>query len=407
LTFRLPSPVFSSTALDAPVSTTNPPPAESPLSTSEPTGLTPGGGKPTSFLRRHGFKTALSIALAIGFVWVLRRGGLPIFPERGVGTHWQRFVHALSDVRWDLYALHVGLLLVLHTFRAVRWRHLLHPIAPDVSNKRVLAASWIGFTAILLLPLRAGEIVRPYLIRDGKKISLSAALGTMGAERVIDGLVVTLVLAGALVFVPKLDPLPQSFGELHIPVAAIPAAGYVALVIFVCAFVAMAVFYFARDFARRLVHATIGRINEKLGERLARIVEGIASGLHFLAGARHAVPFLLETLAYWTLNATMMWVLGLACGLPMTFGIACSVMGVLAVGILVPAGPGLFGAFQAATYGALAMYFSPSMITDQGAVYVFLLYATQFVWGLIAAGVGTALDPKMWKRAEATVQQVA
>jgi uncharacterized protein (TIRG00374 family) len=374
----LPSPAFSSTALDQP-----------PVDAPKP--------KPTSFLRRHGVKTVFSIVIALAFAWVLRRGGLPLIPSAA----------SFAKVRWDLFALHVAMLVVLHTVRAVRWRHLLHPIAPDVSNKRVLAASWIGFTAILLLPLRAGEIVRPYLIRDGKKISLSAALGTMGAERVIDGLGVTLVLAGALVFVPKLDPLPKTFGELKIPVAAIPAAGYVALAVFVCAFIAMAVFYFARDFARRLVHATIGRINAKLGDRIAQIVEGIASGLHFLADARHAIPFVLETMVYWSMNAAMMWVLGLACGLPMTFGIACAVMGVLAVGILVPAGPGLFGAFQAATYGALAMYYAPDVITGQGAVYVFLLYATQFVWNLIAAGIGAAIDPKMIKSAETTVQQVA
>lgn len=346
-----------------------------------------------SFMRRHGFKTIASLVIALLFAYGLNRAGLKLFPTR----------EQLADVRWGWVALHVMMLMTLHVIRALRWRHLLRPIAPEVSSRRVLAASWLGFFAILMLPLRAGEIVRPWLIRDGKKVTMSAALGTMGAERVIDGLVVTAVLAGALVFVPRLDPLPSSIGNLNIPVATIPAMGYAALGVFVCAFGAMAVFYFARDFARRMVHATIGRVSDKLGQRVAGIVEGIASGLHFLAGPRYAVPFMAETLAYWGLNGVLMWTLGIACGLPMGFGHACAVMGVLAVGILVPAGPGLFGAFQAATFGALAMYFPASIVMGKGSVYVFLLYSIQFVWHIVAAGLASALDPGMLRRGEQVI----
>ncbi len=346
-----------------------------------------------SFLRRHGVKTVASIVLAILFAWGLERAGLRLVPK----------AEQLRAVRWGWVAVHVALLMTIHVIRAVRWRHLLRPIAPEIGMRRVLAASWLGFFAILMLPLRAGEIVRPWLIRDGKRVTMSAALGTMGAERVIDGLVVTGVLAGALLFVPRLDPLPRSIGELNIAVATLPALGYGALALFVAAFGAMALFYFARDFARRMVHATIGRVSERLGERVAGIVEGIASGLHFLGAPRYALPFLGETVAYWGINAVLMWTLGFACGLPMSFGHACAVEGVLAVGILVPAGPGLFGAFQAATFGALAMYFPPSVVMGPGSVYVFLLYTVQFVWHIVAAIIAAALDPAMLRRGEQVV----
>ncbi len=343
-----------------------------------------------SFWRRHRVKTIASLVIAAAFAITLRRGGLPLLPPSSV---WK-----LVDFRW--VGVHFGCLLVVHFLRALRWRHLLRPIAPAIRRRTVLAASWVGFTAILLLPLRAGEVVRPWLIRDGKRVTMSSALGTMGAERVIDGLIVTLVLAGALGLVPRLSPLPDHVGNLKVPVAAIPAAGYVALFVFVAAFGAMAVFYFARDFARRLTRATVGLVSPRLADKLASIVEGIAEGLHFLAGPRYAIPFLLETFTYWAINACGMWALGIACGLQMSFGHACAVMGVLAVGILVPAGPGLFGAFQVATYGALAMYFSPELVTYQGSAYVFLLYAVQFVWHLVAAALAFVIDPTVWSRAE-------
>lgn len=338
----------------------------------------------TRILQRHGLKILVSIVIALAFIWALRRGGLPILPSRVL----------FASVRWEWVALHVLLLMGVHTIRAARLRHLLYPLDSSIKISRVFYASWIGFFAILMLPLRAGEVVRPYLIRDRKNISMSAALGTMGAERVIDGLIVTLVLAFALFFVPRLDPLPSSFGNLKIPVAAIPTAGYMSLILFVGAFIAMTFFYVAHDFAQKLVMLTLGRIHQGLGKKVGRILEGIANGLHFLAGPRYAIPFLIETLAYWILNALGMWALGIGCGLSMNFGHACAVMGVLAVGILVPAGPGLFGAFQAATYGALAMYFSPTIVTDQGAVYVFLLYIIQFIWHILAAIIALRFKPK-------------
>ena len=48
-----------------------------------------------------------------------------------------------------------------------------------------------------------------------------------------------------------------------------------------------------------------------------------------------------------------MWILARGCGIEnISIVQAFVVMGVLGVGILVPAGPGLFGAFQASTYAA-------------------------------------------------------
>ncbi|GAC1394280.1 MAG: hypothetical protein NVSMB47_02980 [Polyangiales bacterium] len=387
----MPPPLVSSTALETLATET--PPAE-PSEPSEPRStLGSAAGPRPSFLRRYWLKTLVSLALAVLIAWGLKRSGFDVRPPSGA---------AFSRVSWSLYGLHVVILVVLHLFRAMRLRHLLHPIAPDFPNRRVLAAQWISFTAILLLPLRTGEVVRPYLLRDGKRITMSAAVGTTGAERVVDGLVVTILLAVTLLFVPHLEPLPKTIGDAKIPVAAIPVLGFTMLGVFTILFAGMAFFYFQPAFSRRMVLATVGRVSPRIGDKLAGILAGIADGLHFLSGPRHAVPFMAETLVYWALNATMMWVLGLAVGLSMTFGHACAVMGVLAIGILAPAGPGLYGVFQAATWGGLAMYFAPALILGKdspGGVYVFLLYGTQFVWNLVAAAFSAAIDPAMMRRA--------
>jgi len=68
------------------------------------------------------------------------------------------------------------------------------------------------------------------------------------------------------------------------------------------------------------------------------------------------------------------------------------VMGVLGVGILVPAGPGLFGAFQWSMYAALAMFFADELVLGPGAAYVFLVYAIQFAWHVLSGAVCLLLD---------------
>ncbi|HEY3593035.1 MAG TPA: lysylphosphatidylglycerol synthase transmembrane domain-containing protein, partial [Polyangiaceae bacterium] len=140
-----------------------------------------------AFWRRHGLKLVVSLIIAVAFALTLRRGGLPIIPP----------AEALRRVDIESVVIYLALCIVWNTVRATRWRHLLAPIA-HVPLRRIVAVSWIGYAAILVLPLRAGEIVRPYMMRQKGRISMAAATGTVGAERIIDGLFITLLLGVGL-----------------------------------------------------------------------------------------------------------------------------------------------------------------------------------------------------------------
>jgi uncharacterized protein (TIRG00374 family) len=343
-------------------------------------------------LQRHGLKLALSLVLGAGIAWILARGGLPLLPPPS----------AFAALRPWTVVVYVASLAIVHYLRAIRWRHLLRPLAP-VSARSVLAVSWIGFGAILLSPLRSGEIVRPYLITKRSKIRIWEAAGTVGAERVIDGLVLSLMLFMGLQIATPLSPLPDHVGSTFVPAAAVPKAAYVALAIFMSAFALMGTFFFARDFARRATFAVVGLVSRRLAERLAGIVERVADGLRFLPSLRHLIPFLAETLIYWIVNAAGVQLLAWGTGLSsITLAQAAVTVGCLGVGILVPAGPGYFGAFQLSTYMALAMYFPESMLVGPGAAFVFFLYATQVGFHMLAMAIGLLID-----RAEAPVPQAA
>lgn len=339
------------------------------------------------FLRRNAAKLIASAIITAGIIFTLQKGGLTLVPEGGDFAH----------VKWWVVPAYFATLFVMSYFRAVRWRFLLRSFA-DVPRKRVLAVSWIGFAAILLMPFRIGEIVRPYMLREKGKISMSSATGTVVAERVVDGLFLSLILAIALIFIPTIDPLPDHVVGLPVSVQQVRTSGFVMLGVFTAAFITIAVFYFAREWARKMTLLVFGLVSKRLGEKLAGTAEKLANGLHFLGRGRDAGGFLVETTLYWGINAFGMWLLAWGCGVvhadgtPITFGEACALMGMLGCTILIPGPPGLLGVFQAGIYAGMTMYFPTAIVTGPGAAYVFLLYAVQLVWTIGAAGFFLTFD---------------
>ncbi len=138
--------------------------------------------------------------------------------------------------------------------------------------------------------------------------------------------------------------------------------------------IALSAFLWQRARAVALTERVFRGISPRLGRVLAHKVDSVADGMRAIGHPRLAAGFLAESAIYWGANACFMWVLGIACGLPMEFGHALAVMGVLALGILLPSGPGLFGNFQISVSAALKLYFARELVVEQGAAFIFLLY---------------------------------
>ncbi|MET0287893.1 MAG: lysylphosphatidylglycerol synthase transmembrane domain-containing protein [Polyangiales bacterium] len=312
-------------------------------------------------------KLLVSLALGGLFAWIAERGGVPIFPHR----------ETFRLVDWSLIGVATSLLMMLTVLRATRWRFLIAPVK-KLPLREVVLVNWVGFFAIFALPLRLGEFVRPALSKLRAGIPISAGLGTVAVERVFDGALTSLCVAWSLWALPRLntnDPIAR----------AVPYYAGLVLTVFVCALIALAAFLWQRDLAVRMTEKVFALVSPQLGETLSRKVDSVADGLRSIGDARLAFGFALETLLYWGINACFMWVLGLACGLPMELGHAVAVMGVLALGILLPSGPGMFGSFQIAVSAALKLYFPESLVGVQGSLFVFFVYVLN---ALVMSAIG-------------------
>jgi uncharacterized protein (TIRG00374 family) len=311
--------------------------------------------------------------IAAGLFWALRKGGLPLFPP----------ADAFGKLRLGSVALFIPLCLLSNLLRTYRWIYLLRPINPRLSGFRVLGIGAVGLASIMFAPLRMGEIVRPWLLAQDREVFFVHAAGTVVAERIVDGLVLTSILAVSLLIATPLSPLPHQLGQLQLPVALVPTIATSAFLTFVAAFVAMALFYFWRQAARRLVFAVIGVISKPLANWVTQQIERLADSLQFLLSRRHGLSFIRDTLAYWATTALSLWLLLRGAGAPATLSQTCVTLGVLGLSTLLPSGPGFFGTYQLGAYCGLAMFFPESVVLSSGAVFTFISYTTQLLVALL------------------------
>jgi len=332
-----------------------------------PDGSRSNGG-PTSLKQRlfRGVapRVVTSLLIGAGFVWLLARGGLPLLPDR----------EALRKIPVAVIVVFAGLTFVSTLLRTYRWIYLLRPIAPGVNPWRLTGLGLVGFGAIFFAPLRSGEVVRPFLLAQDGEVSFLQAVGTIFAERVIDGVMLTLASALALASATMVSPLPKSLGDLPLPLATVPVAVYSAAAAFSGLFIVMTAFYVARERARRLTRWLVGLVSVKAADWAAGTLERLADGLRFLPSRINLFSFLGMTAAGWLVAFASQWFLLRGSGLPASFVQACATVGIVGVGVTVPAGPGLFGAYQIASFSALALFFPLEQVRSQGAAMIFVAY---------------------------------
>jgi hypothetical protein len=223
-------------------------------------------------------------------------------------------------------------------------------------------------------------------------VPLGTSAGVVGAERIVDGLVLSSLLLGALLGADRVSPLPDHIGQLPIPAAVIPGLAWAGVVVFGCLSIGMVAFYFWQSRLARLIEVVIGGISPGLARRISGAAVSVAGGLRFLRDGGAAARFGLLTVLYWGANAAGIWLLLWGCGLPSpSIGEAIVILGVLGLGLVVPNAPGFFGTFQIAAYSAMVLFYPLGDVTRAGSAFVFSLYVVQIGMILVAGGAAFLL----------------
>lgn len=271
-------------------------------------------------------------------VWVLR--------DVSPATVWAEL--SRSDP-WLFFFSTVAATLIF-PIRALRWRMILEPVARDIPFGPLWRATAIGMMINNVLPARAGELARAYVLtREVPRIPFSTSVASLVVDRLFDAVVLL-----ALGLVALMDPAFPSNATIAGQPLADWARGGIALTAGLLAIVYLLVF-----FPRALIvtfEFFSRRISPKIEERGKVALQRFSDGLSVMRSPRRFTLVFGWTLVHWLVSGLGTWLGFLAVGIDLPFSAALFVQTVTAFGVALPSAPGFFGVFEAIAVITLAVY---------------------------------------------------
>jgi len=298
------------------------------------------------------------VAVSALALWFTLRG-------KDLGAIWVA-VHSANYVWLFPY---LAILLVIHLARTLRWGILLEPVA-KVPFSKLNAVSAVGFMALMILPFRIGEFARPYLIAERPRIRVSATLSSVVVERVADGVFTAALLVLTLLAVPEGTP----------GLRFLRLGGLLVLGVFAALLAFLVVAYRNRALAVRFTHRVLDPLSPRIANRASGMMDAFIHGLRLVPSRRKVAAFFLLTAVYWCLNGWGMGVLARAFDIQLSLVQSFTVLGVLVVGVMIPAGPGMVGTFQAATVLGMSLFVPKEVLDTRGTAYANVLWAVQLAF---------------------------
>jgi uncharacterized protein (TIRG00374 family) len=288
---------------------------------------------------KFGWRSAIGIVLSVVALY---------FAFRGIA-----FARVLDNLRHaNLWLLLLAVVVATATFplRALRWRPILDPIAPDMPLAPLWSATVIGMMVNNVLPARAGELARAYaLSRSTPRVSFPASFASLAVDRLFD----MFVMFGMMFLAMLAAAFPRHAIVLERPISSW-VAGMIALMLVLG--VAMYVVVLFPERMLRLYEAVARRIAPKLEARGRSALVAIIHGLGVLRTPGRFAEVLGWTIAHWLCNALGFWLAFRAFGIVVPFSGALFLQGLVAIAVSVPQAPGFFGVWELFAQAGLALY---------------------------------------------------
>ena len=317
-------------------------------------------------------RTLVILGLAVGLLFLFLRN-----------ADLSRVVTSVRAARVDYLLASLSLTIVTFAIRAERWQYLLAPLGPT-RFMTVLRTTVIGFAASAVLPARAGEVIRPYLLARREGLSAAATFATILVERILDLIAVLLLLAAFLLwFDPGLEARDS---------AVFSAIRYGGLVMAPLALGALALMFAMAGHPERL-HTWVLKAERVLPGRIAtliaRLARTFAEGFAVVRSPLRVLAALGWSLVLWTSIAAGIWAVAVAFGIDMPFTGGWLMLAPLVVGVAVPTPGGVGGFHEAFRLGATS-FFGADNDTAVGAAIV--LHAISVVPVVIVGLIFTIQD---------------
>jgi glycosyltransferase 2 family protein len=276
------------------------------------------------------------------------------------GVNWSELWQEIRELNWRWVSVGVIADILIYLVQGWRWALLLRPVTP-VSPWASAGSIFIGLFANEVLPLRAGELIRCFLLGRWSKIPISVTLASALIERIFDGV---LLIAGLFISLPYLRHFPLSRGQARALGILTDGSIFLAILLIICAALLAVAMYWREQTLDALLDAPLFSWAHVFIEDLHRI--GHSRYLYFSAAV--SIPYLLIQIV--PIYAVMQ-----AYGFDgVAWAQAGALMILLRLGSVVPQAPGNVGLFQVLSTLGLTLFGVPGAMARR---------FTLILWGVV------------------------
>jgi len=277
--------------------------------------------------------------------------GLALFLAfRNVSFH--AVYQSIRGLEIEYIPIAVVLFFASFVVRVYRWQVLCGAVK-SIPPRRLYSPMMIGFMGNLL-PFRAGEFIRAFLLGKREDIGFSASFATIVVERIFDMISILVLFAGLLVFNPLVF-VPHSGTSDPRIASAVRSFGVMSLA-FCMGLVAFCYFLVhQRERTVRLVHFFARVLPRKVQQRIEEILRSFTEGLGILRDPKGILVVVLFSALLWAViivaNYPLYYAYRIESIVPPSSLVTLLVLTCAAV--MIPT-PGFLGPFQLAVTFVLA-----------------------------------------------------
>lgn len=227
--------------------------------------------------------------------------------------------------------------------RAVRWHFLLRSIKP-IPSSALFRTVVIGYMANDILPFRAGELVRAYILGAQENVSKAATLVTIVVERVFDGLTMLTFIVAASFWL--------NFGD-----EALAARLRLIGALFIVAILALAVFAGMPRRVERIANFFLRRVPaESMRTRAAGLMRSLLEGLGALRSPVDSFAVYTLSITAWLCETGMYVLIAVGFGIAKPFPVFLLAAAFANLVTIAPSTPGYVGVFDAPIVYTLMLF---------------------------------------------------
>lgn len=267
---------------------------------------------------------------------------------------------ALKSVHYIYLVPAVFFTLLTFVFRAMRWRYLVSSVK-DVKTSRLVSPLMVGFMGNIL-PARAGEFIRAYLLGKKENISFSASFATIFVERLMDMLMFLILLVAVLFFSADIFSRGNA-GENHELMGYMIKFGWISFIGSMGIFLFSVLLQYKNEWAVRIIDLCTKPLPQKWRDKIIEMVHSFTDGLKILKDWRGFSASIGLSVLVWAAGTVFYYPILMAFGIEASLPAITAVLIInLTVGIFISLfpTPGFLGAFQAACVVALHDIFGVS-----------------------------------------------